>query len=548
MKRIEPTANLAWPGSIALAALLALAAALAAGCRPTATDPEIATQPASQGIDGPSAALPADMPAAEPATQPAEESTGSTKPARAEEIWEVYFMQGSRVGHAQTTIENVTEAGQALVHTRNKALTTMKRGGQTIEQEMTLASWDTPEGALVKFETRMTAGNSDTVTTGRVAGDMLHIEVMTLGKTQTQSIPWKPEWGGLFAADQSLRKTPLQPGERRTVLSLMPIVNLPGETELVAGDLEMVKLPSGERKLLRIEAALDLGGQKIATTLWVDEKGQTLKSFVPAIQQETVRTTKEDALQPTNGGEFDLLVASTVPLKGKLPSPTGTKRVVYKAHVTSGKIDGIFANCLSQRVKNIDDQTAALTILAIRPDEPPTPDLETGKPTEEDLAANNLIQSDDPKVLELSARIVPNETQPWKLACALEKHVDEAVRLKNFSQAFATAAEVAQSLEGDCTEHAVLLAALCRARKIPARVAFGLVYYPPQKGFAYHMWNEVWIADRWVPLDATLGLGGIGGDHIKLADSNLAGTSAYSAMLPVIQVFGRLELEVVEAE
>ena len=67
--------------------------------------------------------------------------------------------------------------------------------------------------------------------------------------------------------------------------------------------------------------------------------------------------------------------------------------------------------------------------------------------------------------------------------------------------------EVARSLEGDCTEHAVLLAALCRARKIPARVAFGLVYYPPQKGFAYHMWNEVWIADRWIPLDATLGHG-----------------------------------------
>ena len=94
--------------------------------------------------------------------------------------------------------------------------------------------------------------------------------------------------------------------------------------------------------------------------------------------------------------------------------------------------------------------------------------------------------------------------------------------MKNFSQAFATAAEVARSLEGDCTEHAVLLAALCRARKIPARVAFGLVYYPPQKGFAYHMWNEVWIADRWVPLDATLGLGGIGADHIKLGDSNLS--------------------------
>jgi hypothetical protein len=70
-----------------------------------------------------------------------------------------------------------------------------------------------------------------------------------------------------------------------------------------------------------------------------------------------------------------------VPLKGKLPKATETKRVVYKAHVTSGKIEGLFANCLSQRVKDIDDQTAALTILAIRPDEPKTLDIEpTSRP------------------------------------------------------------------------------------------------------------------------------------------------------------------------
>ena len=140
------------------------------------------------------------------------------------------------------------------------------------------------------------------------------------------------------------------------------------------------------------------------------------------------------------------------------------------------------------------------------------------------------------------------DLEGWELAVALEKHVARTIRKKNFSQAFATAGEVAQSLEGDCTEHAVLLAALCRARKVPARVAFGLVYYPPQQGFAYHMWNEVWIKDRWVPLDGTLGLGGIGADHIKLGDSNLAASTDLAAMLPVAHVFGGLELEVVSAE
>jgi hypothetical protein len=106
---------------------------------------------------------------------------------------------------------------------------------------------------------------------------------------------------------------------------------------------------------------------------------------------------------------------------------------------------------------------------------------------------------------------------------------------------------VAETKEGDCTEHAVLLMALCRARKIPARGAMGLVYYPPLQGFAYHMWTEVWMEDRWVPLDATLGNGGIGAAHLKLAHSNLKGSDKYSAFLPVHAVLGKLKLEVVDA-
>jgi hypothetical protein len=544
MKRIQPVSRqLIW------LLVFGLLAQTTAGCGQPAADPVVATQAGGQGIEDPLTEQPPDGQPSLPA--PSATGQSAEKAGRAEqdeEIWEAFSMQGSRVGHAHTTIRQVDEGGKKLLRTENHAVTTMKRGGQTISQEMTLTSWDTLDGKLVRFETRMTAGPGEMVATGRVAGNVLNVEVNTLGKSQSQALAWNLEWGGLFAADQSLRRKPMQPGEKRTVRGLMPLVNLAGDTEMTAKDYETVKLPAGERKLLRIETSLDLAGRKIDTTLWVDERGQTLKSYVPAIQQESFRTTKEDALKPLEGGQFDLLIASTVPLKGKLPNATETKRVVYKAHVTSGKIDGLFPNCLSQRVKNIDDQNAALTILAVRPGQPKSLDLESVAPTDEDLAPNNLIQSDDPVIVAQAQQIVPDEKDAWQIACALEKHVDRTIQLKNFTQAFATAAEVARSLEGDCTEHAVLLAALCRARKIPARVAFGIVYYPPQNGFAYHMWNEVWIADRWVPLDPTLGLSGIGGDHIKLADSNLAGADAYAAMLPVIEVFGRLELEVIEAE
>ncbi len=144
--------------------------------------------------------------------------------------------------------------------------------------------------------------------------------------------------------------------------------------------------------------------------------------------------------------------------------------------------------------------------------------------------------------------VLPAETDQRTLAVALEKFVHEAVKLKNFSQAFATAAEVARNPEGDCTEHAVLLAALARSRGIPARVAIGLVYQPATQSFAYHMWNELWVGDHWLPLDSTLGRGEIGAAHLKLSDSNLAGAQAYSCFLPVAQVIGQIKIEILDVE
>src|SRR5207244_2848213 len=96
-------------------------------------------------------------------------------------------------------------------------------------------------------------------------------------------------------------------------------------------------------------------------------------------------------------------------------------------------------------------------------------------PVEADSQPNSFIQSDDRLIAQIAAQVAPRETDPWKIACALESFVQGAVKNKNYSQAFATAADVVRTLDGDCTEHSLLLAALFRARKIPARAAFGLI-------------------------------------------------------------------------
>ena len=47
----------------------------------------------------------------------------------------------------------------------------------------------------------------------------------------------------------------------------------------------------------------------------------------------------------------------------------------------------------------------------------------------------------------------------------------------------------------------MLAAAMCRAVGIPSRVVIGLVYVKKQSGFGFHMWNEVYVNQRWVAID-----------------------------------------------
>jgi transglutaminase-like putative cysteine protease len=166
------------------------------------------------------------------------------------------------------------------------------------------------------------------------------------------------------------------------------------------------------------------------------------------------------------------------------------------------------------------------------------------------LAATRFVQIDDARVREHATRAAAGQTDRVKIALRMERYVHEKLAKKNFSTALASAAEVARSLEGDCTEHAVLLAALLRAKKIPSRVAVGLVYVANGQSFGGHMWTEAFLNGCWVPLDATLGEGGIGAGHIKMAQSSLAddAPAPVGAFLPLLNVLGNVEIEVISTQ
>lgn len=467
------------------------------------------------------------------------------------ESWDAIYLQSKRIGHAHQVDEPVVENGIQLVRSTSEVELVAQRFGDRSRLAVKAVSWETPDGKLVRFETENQMSGAVVRTTGRVQGNKLEMEVSqpSAGAAPTrQTIAWSPDYGGFNAVEQSLRRQPLKPGESRTIHSLEAMVNQIGTNELSARDWENTPVADSQRRLLRIDRVGQIAGTTLPSTIWVDEAGEIWKTRMETMQQETVRTTREEALRPLDEAAIDIGLTSVIHLKQPITHAHSTQEVHYRVEMTDGDPSQLFPASAGQVVRKIGPHTAELVVRAIRPraggPSGPEAPSETAKPA--DLESNSLIQSDDSRVQEMARDAAGNETDPWKVATRLESYVHRAVKNKNFSQALSSAAEVARSGEGDCTEHAVLLAAMARARGIPARVAMGLVYSDPAV-FAFHMWTELYIGDRWIPLDATLGRGGIGGAHLKIAQSSLDGADHLASFLPVAQALGRLKIEVISS-
>ncbi|MCH2137538.1 MAG: transglutaminase-like domain-containing protein [Phycisphaerales bacterium] len=160
--------------------------------------------------------------------------------------------------------------------------------------------------------------------------------------------------------------------------------------------------------------------------------------------------------------------------------------------------------------------------------------------------SSTLIDSAHPDVLALVHKAVPERDANWpRRAEAMRDFVRRWVRSKGLSTAFASASETARSREGDCSEHAVLLAAMLRADGIPSRVATGLVWIDWANAFGWHMWTQAMLDGRWVDLDATLPMAYSPG-HVLVSTSALADGDGQGELVGLLGLLGNVDIDVVE--
>lgn len=171
--------------------------------------------------------------------------------------------------------------------------------------------------------------------------------------------------------------------------------------------------------------------------------------------------------------------------------------------VTTDRVEPLQAQLEQTNAQVLEQSGSTITVRLPRNtvfDAPPAPG---------DLAPSWVIDYDHPNVATVTRQL---DAQPDSSPDPdrLVEFVYDYVQEKHNASDFLLASQVAASRAGDCTEHAVLAAALARSVGMPARVVFGTVILVSGAGIeaAGHAWAEVFAEGSWHIVDATVpGLG-----------------------------------------
>jgi transglutaminase-like putative cysteine protease len=484
------------------------------------------------------------------------------------DVWETAYLDGARMGHQHTVVEAIDRDGRKVYRTAKNIELTVRRDGAPVTQRFLTTTEETADGKVLGLSmTQFLPGDRSITQEGRVEDGRL--VVRTPSNPAGQAVPWDDKVVGLYAQDRIFAERKVKPGDRFRFLdyqiqflSAVPmevVVKEPEEVEvLTAGGgarAERVK-----KKLLRVDVtpgAVRAGGAEIPLprlTMWLDDRWRPLReeSEIPGMGRLSMcRATKAAALEEGAAPALlpDLLHTTLIKLDRPIERPHDAGEIAYRITVAGdGDPATTFSRDARQRVANIDGRTFELHVRGVRePQEVEEPGKAAG---EEYLQSSFFLDSDDRTIRDLAAQVVGDEKDPWRQAQRLERWVHANMK-GSTAVGFATASQVARDRTGDCRQHAMLLAALCRAAGIPSRTAVGLVYAADAEHgpfLAFHMWTEVWVKGQWLMLDATLGRGSVGAAHLKVADHSWHDMLTLAPLLPVTRVLGKVRVEVLSVK
>ncbi|MBC7287109.1 MAG: transglutaminase domain-containing protein [Armatimonadetes bacterium] len=382
-------------------------------------------------------------------------------------------------------------------------------------------------------------GRSKTVR-AEVMGSALQVEVEAGGKQYTRRIPLPPDWGSDLEFVMRAAAGNLKPGDRFAVSIFDPQLIDFDRHHITVGQWRETEIGGQKRRVLEISDETEK--LKLKSRMLIDADGVMWRQEVPGILNMVLeKVTEEEAkkvghpLSLTNRVEVDkplperpeslasLTLAARLENALEPPVPSTERQQV------SEKKAGVYLVRL----------TAAQRPSQIQPMPPAAP-----ADVAEFLGPTPLAQCTDQDIQRKASEIVAGAKDSWDAATRIVRWVYANLRKVASEPRPVSAAEVLQSMTGDCTEHAVLAGTLARAAGLPSKMCVGLAY--TGGAFYYHAWVKIWVGD-WAEMDPTWGELLVDPSHILVADGNFDEISIARMSLATARTIGQLKISIIEA-
>jgi len=452
------------------------------------------------------------------------------------------FMAGKKVGHSK----HVRTVADKKVTNAEDMEVSISRGPASMTLRLSQTTVETIEGKPLSFKTVQDMGVVAQQTEGVIEGNQMRIKTGSADEVKESTMPW-PE-GALMSQGAHLLavKKGLKEGTRYSVSTFEPASMNRMEVTVTVGAKKNVDLLGRVVPLTEVSAAMKTDVGEVVATSYVDDNQDLQKTVVPllGLSLELVACSEKFALSKNDVLDFfqKVLVESPIPLSDVAAdksityhlTPTGESRL----HVPSGD---------NQSVKSLSGGGLEVKVRTVRPANGTAfPYKGDDKTALAAMKPAKFLQSDQKVVMDLAREAVGDTKDAAEAVSRIEAFARKHVNKKNLSVGYASAAEVAVSKEGDCSEHAVLVAGMCRSVGIPAQVVLGMAYvgeFAARKDvFVPHAWVRAFVDAKWVYLDAALPR--CDARRIALA----AGDGDLDAFFDMVSTLGYFKIEKVAVE
>lgn len=444
--------------------------------------------------------------------------------------WYTVLIMNNRSGYSCQSLQRKGGGVESVEQT----LLRVKLGAQTLTASREERRRYDADLRLVSLEHKADqVGRKLSISARREGNFMRYVKRSPNGQSEgTVALP--EDFGHELQVLQAITAGALQPGWTRTFTTF--------DCDLLKVDtitLTAVEPLPPPRPGWIVSARSELLG--LETKTWLATDGTLLRQEVPGMMGMALElATEQEALTELS----PLLLSGDLAVNEEIGDPQQLLTVTLRARTPTGSAAEVIPTTARQQVTAREGETV-VTVTAEK-----TPEVTARLPLADAalqpyLQPSDLAQSADPGLRAQARAIVGTETDAWQAALKLVRWVHDQLQKVQSEPRPISALEILQQKRGDCTEHAIVLAALAQAVGIPAKMVAGLAY--DRRAYHYHAWNELFVG-RWVEVDATWGEQTVDAGHLQLAGAALDSTSMARLSLAAGRTMGALTLEILGHE